>query len=349
MLLEAVIVCVGYSDFLCHTLPLNKHNFDKIVVVTSTSDVETKKVCEYHHVTCVETDVFYDEGASFAKAKGINVGLEHLSKEGWVLHIDADIVLPPQFRRTLEPLELDESCIYGVDRLMCTSYEDWSENMMRPFLTQENEIFIHLNHPNMTVGTRVAKYGSETGFIPIGFFQLWDPKVSGVSSYPDEHGDAGRTDMSFSLLWPRRKRGLIPEIVVVHLESEKLTVMGKNWQGRKTRIFGPTTVTDEPVQKKTEVDWNPYSVADVTPTDDITPITTRVSKTIGLMDASSDNVFVDHLEVAKSAPAPVVVVPIKKVKGSMVKKVTARTVLAIKTTATYLIKLFHLSGIFNIN
>ena len=239
MILEGVIICCQYSDFLAHTLPLNKGHFDKLVVVTSTTDKATQHLCEHHHVQCITTDVFYENGASFNKAKGINEGLKNLSQKGWVLHMDGDIVLPPQFRDTLEPIDLDESFIYGVDRLMCNSYEDWARYVASPHLTQEAEIYIHPQCDNMPIGTRIAKYGTAEGYIPIGFFQLWCPNVSGINHYPQEHDDAGRTDMLFATQWPRNKRGFIPEIIAIHLESEKLITMGKNWKGRKTRHFGP--------------------------------------------------------------------------------------------------------------
>lgn len=239
MILEAIIVCVDYSDFLAHTLPANKHNFDKLVVVTSPADIKTQKLCEYHHVMCVTTDVFYEDGASFNKAKGINFGMKSLDKTGWVLHIDSDIVLPPLFRLTLDPIDLDPTFVYGVDRLMCTSYKDWTDQQIEPHLTQESHIYIHPTSKTMKVGTRIAKYATSEGYIPIGFFQMWNPLHSGVDNYPDEHGDAGRSDMLFSMQWKRNKRGFIPEIIAIHLESEVLSTMGKNWKGRKTVAFGP--------------------------------------------------------------------------------------------------------------
>lgn len=239
MILEGIIICVGYSDFIAHTLPLNKSHFDKLVVVTSTTDKETQRLCEYHHVECIQTDIFYENGDVFNKAKGINIGLKALTQEGWVLHLDGDIVLPPLFRETIEPIMLDEKCVYGVDRLMCTNYDDWVEHVATPHLMQEAYIFIHPYYKSMPIGTRIAKYGTVEGYIPIGFFQLWNPICSGINHYPQEHGDAGRSDMLFAMQWPRNKRGFIPEIITIHLESEKLVSMGKNWKGRQTRPFGP--------------------------------------------------------------------------------------------------------------
>lgn len=243
MILEGIIICCQYSDFLAHTLPLNKAHFNKLVVVTSTTDNNTKLLCEYHHVECVQTDCFYENGDVFNKAKGINTGLQRLNQSGWVLHLDGDIVLPPLFRETLEFINLDKDFIYGVDRLMCTNYGDWASHVAKPHLTQEASIYIHAHSSLMPIGTRIAKYDTTEGYIPIGFFQLWDPQVSGINKYPQDHGDAGRTDMLFAMQWPRNKRGFIPEIITIHLESEKMVKMGANWKGRQTRLFGPVIET----------------------------------------------------------------------------------------------------------
>lgn len=235
MYLEGVIICVGYADFLSHTLPLNKSQFNNLVVVTDTKDKDTKSLCEYHNVRCVQTDVFYENGDKFNKGKGINVGLETISKSGWVIHLDADIVLPPLTRTILENIELDSETLYGIDRMMCPTFEAWQNFMNSPKL-HEGWVYVHANA--FPIGVRIAEYMSK-GYEPIGFFQLWNPIESGVFTYPDEHGKADRTDVLFAKKFRRLKRQLLPEIVAIHLDSEDLDMkdMGKNWNGRKTAPF----------------------------------------------------------------------------------------------------------------
>jgi glycosyltransferase involved in cell wall biosynthesis len=232
---EAVIVSVNYSDFLAHTLPLNKYFFNRIVVVTDLDDDRTRQICAYHRVRCVQTDDFYKNGEKFNKGAAINYGLSFLDMDGWVAHMDADIVLPPRTRLLLNRLDLDPAGVYGVDRLMCPSYEDWQRFVVNPELQHTDEIFVSANA--FPLGARVAKLDKD-GYVPIGFFQLWNPAASGVRTYPTTHGTAGRTDMLFSMQWPRTKRHLLPEIVAIHLESEE-GACGANWRGRTTKHFGP--------------------------------------------------------------------------------------------------------------
>lgn len=234
MKLEAVVVCVNYSDFLAHTLPSTRNQFDKLVVVTDTKDIETKKLCEFYNVQCVQTDVFYESNDTFNKGKGINEGLKNLDLDGWVVHLVSDIYLPPQTRSILENLPLDETKIYRADRLMCPSYDDWQEFVNSPSPIQDSWIFVHLT--KFPVGVRVCEYKTfHAGYEPIGYFQMWHPKTSGVLSYPDKHGYADRTDVLHCKKWPREKRELLPEIVLIHLESE--AGIGLNWKGRTTEKF----------------------------------------------------------------------------------------------------------------
>lgn len=229
---EAVVVCANYSDFLRETLPHNKNLFDRIVVVTSPEDKETQRICEWNHVECVVTDALETRWDRFCKGAGINAGLEKLSKDGWVVHLDADIWLPPLTRIMLQQADLDPSMLYGIDRFNVHSFELWREFVEAPKLQQENKGWVHLHA--FPLGTRVT---ADSGYVPIGFFQLWNPKVSGISSYPEGHKTAGREDWLFANQWPRSKRHLIPEIVGYHLESEK-AAMGANWNGRQTKVFG---------------------------------------------------------------------------------------------------------------
>ena len=238
MYLEGIIICVNYSDFLAHTLPHNRNHFDNLIVVTDTRDEKTKELCEFYNVKCIQTDIFYENGDSFNKGAAINYGLSHLENKEWVIHLDADIYLPPLTRNILENLPLESHKIYGADRLMCPSYEKWIEFLNNPQKIQEGWVYIHLD--SFPIGVRLAEYNNKNGgYEPIGYFQLWNPKGSGVFNYPTQHDYCDRTDVLQCKKFARQNRELLPEIVVIHLESEGLSVdsMGKNWKGRKTKLF----------------------------------------------------------------------------------------------------------------
>jgi hypothetical protein len=234
--IECVIVCDKYADFLAQTLPHNKFLFDKIVVVTSYEDKDTRKLCEYLHVQCIPTDVLESRRGHFRKGAGINVGLEALKGDSWVVHQDADLYLPPQTRLILENADLDPTMIYGIDRFLVKGYEKWAEFQGKPRLQHECETYIHLES-GFPVGTRV-QHQFKGGYVPIGFWQLFSPTGSGITRYPEGHTDAGREDTLFSSQWPRRRRGFIPEIVGYHLESENAS-NGMNWGGRQSAPFAP--------------------------------------------------------------------------------------------------------------
>lgn len=241
MKLEAVTICVNYSDFLAHTLPHNKNHFDKMVIVTDTKDHATKRVCDYYNVMCVQTDVFYENGNKINKGKGINEGLKHLDGDGWVVHMDADIYLPPLTRSILERIDLDKETIYGIDRMMCPTYQKWIDFIDNPSPMHEGWIYVHTTA--FPLGVRIAEYKNK-GWEPIGFFQLWNPKGSGVYEYPKNHGSVDRSDVLFAKNFPRNKRQLIPEILSIHIDSEEMVSMGKNWSGRQTAKFNLESFLD---------------------------------------------------------------------------------------------------------
>ncbi len=240
MRLEAVTVCVDYADFLAVAAAENAGLFDRWVIVTAPHDEATREVCRKHNLECLQTDDFYRDGPNdFAKARGINRGLEQLSADCWRLHIDADIVLPRCLRRSLELAHLDNGCIYGVDRVMVKSWAEWQAFKAGAFLSRDYHS--RVNFPPFPVGTRWAS--SRYGWLPIGFFQLWHSDADewrGIRQrrYPERHNSAARCDVQFALQWDRRKRVLLPEVVAVHLESEPAK-LGANWTGRTTKTFGP--------------------------------------------------------------------------------------------------------------
>lgn len=232
--IEAVVVCVNYADFLAWTLPANRWQFDRMVVVTTPDDIDTQNLCERYNVECVVTDTFYENGDVFAKGRGINAGLERLTKRDWVLHMDADIFLPPKTRMILNNLPLDPTKLYGADRLMCPSAEEFAKFLDCPPPIQSDWVFVHPTA--FPMGVRLAQYQDPGGgYVPIGYWQLWNPTGSGVDRYPERHGDASRTDFQFGTSWPREQRELLPEVVLIHLETANGLAL--NWEGRQTPPF----------------------------------------------------------------------------------------------------------------
>lgn len=235
MKIEAIITCVGYSDILAHTIMMNRGIFDKIIVVTAPEDKKTPKLCDYWRIPTHITDAFQSRWGHFCKGIGINEGLEKLDRDAWIVHMDADIALPPNTRECLERAKLDEDTLYGIDRVECKSYLDWARFISDPEPNVAgNNFMIHMTHSPFQIGTRVA-FDHEGGYIPIGFFQMWHVS-SGVTKYVQGHSDAGREDSNFAAQWPRSKRALIPEVTAYHLESE-MAEMCVNWKGRVTRPF----------------------------------------------------------------------------------------------------------------
>ncbi len=109
------------------------------------------------------------------------------------------------------------------------------------------------------VGSRLSHF-DYGGYVPIGFFQMWN-RASTITRYPTTQ-DAGaeHTDVLHGLQWPRPDRILIPEIIAVHLESEPCA-MGANWKGRITKQFGPESRT----ASATSVATAPRTVAERSP------------------------------------------------------------------------------------
>jgi hypothetical protein len=222
-----------------------------MIVVTTPEDKATQDVCTHYNVECLTTREMTANGDPFNKAKGINVALEYLSKRDWVVHLDADMYLPPLTRGILERINLDKNNIYGIDRMMCPTFQAWIDYIKKPTPTHTGWVYIH---PTIfPMGVRIGEFMSD-GYEPIGFFQMWHPNTSGVKLYPETHGAADRTDVQHAKKWARKNRALIPEIIGIHLDSEDLNLkeMGKNWNGRKTKEFGYSPVAPK---KERRVPW----------------------------------------------------------------------------------------------
>lgn len=236
MKIEAVIVCKDYSDFLAHTLPSNIEYLDRLVVVTHPNDKATINLCSKYSIDCVQTTDMHSDGDKFNKGRCVNIGLGHLRGMDWILHLDADVVLPHRFRDMLHRAKLKSDCIYGADRVNVYGYDHWVEHKHKLVPHYSSGYFVE-PPKEFPLGARIIHH--ELGYTPIGFFQLWH-KTAG-KRYPVNQGNAEHTDVLFACQWPRENRVLLPEVYVCHLESVSGPApMGANWSGRTTPTFGPT-------------------------------------------------------------------------------------------------------------
>lgn len=243
-LIEAVTVCVNYSDFLKVVISYNLPHLNRWIIVTTSKDEETRELCRKYSLQAVICDDIIREGEDFNKSRAIATGIEHLSHKGWILHLDADIILPVRTRIVLDNADLDTECIYGCDRILVRNYSEWLRLKETNWLTEQHDYHYRVNFPQgYEIGSRWAS--NIHSYVPIGFFQLWNGEHDlwrGIHSkqYPIARHDASHDDVSHAIQWPRRKRVLLPELIVAHLESEPAK-LGANWGGRITRKFEPVS------------------------------------------------------------------------------------------------------------
>lgn len=240
-IIEAFTVSIGYADVLRFVIEHNIGLFDRWIIGTSPSDEETRELCRKWGIYCLLSDDHKRHGAQFNKGRLIERMLHMSANQAWRVHVDGDMILPTSFRNRFRAAEPDSRCIYGVDRVMIKSYEEYLE--FRDSGYQQHDYHCRIKFPpGLPVGTR---WGTETvSYAVIGAFQCWHSDSDTyrgvrIRPYPDRfQNDACRTDLQFSCQWDRRQRLLLPEIVAVHLESEPAK-LGANWKGRTTKRFGP--------------------------------------------------------------------------------------------------------------
>lgn len=236
--LEAVVACVGFDDLLDVSLGYNLPHLDEVIVVTSMTDAKTVQVCKKHGVTVVQTDLYERHGKTFAKGAALNAGLSRCMYRGWRMVLDADILLPDNFRRILlNHTHLDPSCLYGADRTdviggidVMGLMNDWGAQIVKPQWGFREEM--HVPTPiRSRVITRLY------GYLPLGYFQLWHALSN--HEYPSSQGGASLDDVLFAQQWPVSHRRLLPSLIVYHLCPSQ-PVLGENWDGirRSPRLEG---------------------------------------------------------------------------------------------------------------
>lgn len=222
MPIDAVTICVHYGDYLAITLPRNRAVLDRVVVVTTEEDRQTRRVCDLHGAECVLTNRLRAGGATFNKGCALNDGLARLSGQGWAAVVDADIVLPLDARELLTDERFDPRVLYSARRRMALDRRMWDawtasgESLRLPETHHDRRGF--------------ARYGpGGTGYFAL--FHAAAPPLVGRSPWFAEHFPAADgVDIDFAKLWGAWREWL--PFDVVHLGPAM-----QNWNGRRTPAF----------------------------------------------------------------------------------------------------------------
>lgn len=199
--LDVIIISVNYNDLLLVSLSHNINIFDKITVVTSSDDLMCQKICEKFEINCLVTDVMYENGSIFNKGKAINAGINSLKNPGFILLIDADIIVSEKIDTDI----LSTDTLYTSDRWICNTYEEYLQ-----IKTQNLENF--------------CRFEVDKG---LGFFQLFH--FSKESKFPESSDNASFSDLLFRDKFTIRSK---IDNQIIHLGKTF-----RNWNGRVTERF----------------------------------------------------------------------------------------------------------------
>jgi hypothetical protein len=202
---RAIVICVDFADLLQITLPRNAAHFTNVLVVSSPDDEATAAVVKsVPNATLFTTDAFYKDGAAFNKGLAMEVGLDHLGRQGWIAILDSDILLP----RSADFSSLPQGYLFSAHRRILadtTAYReslDWGKLPLAP----DREL---------------------AGYLQV--FHAADPVLKKLPWYGTDWIHAGGCDSEFQRRWPiSRKFRFAWEVL-------HLGLPGENWCGRVTQ------------------------------------------------------------------------------------------------------------------
>ncbi len=205
--MRAVIVSVDYADILAITLPYNRHHFEDVVVVTSTTDEQTAVTTVASDCHVVLTDEFYADGAKFNKFRAIEYALDVVGRSGWLCLLDADILLP----KVLPQIDWKIGNIYSPKRRM------------------QPDIAAAI--PPEAEWSKFAFGAPLDHYLFAGYTQIFHAADPVLQQYPWHrlnYDNASDGDTVFSRKWANKNK-VRPAFDVLHLGQDT-----KNWCGRVT-------------------------------------------------------------------------------------------------------------------
>lgn len=229
--ITALLICVNYADYLDVVLTYNKDKLDRLVVITDEFDMQTPEVCKKHDIEFFVSKQIHRHGAVLAKGSAYNECIAHLKLHNvpldWILFLDADIILPPNFRDLLYRYVLNTDMLYYARR----------------WWPVENTVFhvaLHDFIKQRKTGDAVnhALYKVASAFQWDGYFQLINVKAESLKGldhiYPSASTNAAWDDsiLSEQVFFEQCVR-LPEEFNVLHIpHNHYVKERSANWYGR---------------------------------------------------------------------------------------------------------------------
>jgi len=168
--LTGLTVCVDYTMYLETGIARWAAGLDKLIVVTTPRDSETRDLCRTWGIIPHLTDVFYANGAHFNKGAAMAEAFDACGdKPDWFLFFDSDIVPPAGWRDAINAMALRPTALHGCNR---------TEVDGRPIRDAEIAGFFHLAHvsdPNMQIKPVVDTHFIHAGNYDTTFMERWAP------------------------------------------------------------------------------------------------------------------------------------------------------------------------------
>lgn len=210
MTYRTILISVEYGDILNLTLPYNMPFFSEVMVVTTSIDHETIDVAQRCGAQVHTTDAFYRRRAIFNKFAALEEGLDVFGRHGWMLIMDADIVIPQrrhEFAPQIGQIYIPRRRILARIPRKIPEERTW-RTLKCPMLNEEFA----------------------------GYFQLFhadDPVIGPAPWHKTDWTWAGGPDSFMHAKWDLRNK-IRPPFDVLHLGEPF-----RNWAGRVTnRIDG---------------------------------------------------------------------------------------------------------------
>lgn len=201
MEIVSITVCVDYSDYFCRVIERNASVLDHMYVVTRKTDTATQELCQrFQNITMVFYEDLNLKAAFFNKSGMIRFAQMQAYKmypDAWYLILDADIMLPCDFREIVQTNCDDQNALYGMSRYDYKCQVDLEEQ----------------------------KNGKHYPHNFVGYFQLYREK----KMYDSFSLDCSRCDDLFKCGFKTKVN--LPGSVS-HLGEKNV-----NWRGRKSKLW----------------------------------------------------------------------------------------------------------------